>query len=316
MTTDLTTIEVPSYAISRELANQLNADALGGISTGVPQSIRTKAGKFKIVDGSKLETILKPADLREGEFLDIVVLAAKPGLNKVYYAQAYDPNQDEAAAPDCFSFDGERPDSSVKSPQCSVCATCPMNAFGSGRNAAGQPTKGKACSDNKILAVLHKGGVYQFKIPPASLKNWGVFVKNLTARGVPISNVVVYVGFDDALDYSVFTFRIGNFIHEKLMGRVSEYATSPEVLDIIHPVVAAPAAPAKPVLAPVPTPAKTVEPAPVDDIFGDDPPEDRPAAKVEEIPKRGRPRAAKDEEDVVKKADALTDDEISKLLDL
>lgn len=303
--------EVPEYAIATDLARTMNADALAGISTGFPASIRIKSSKFRLVDGNGEETILKSGDLADGEYLPIIVLAAKPGLNKVYYAQAYDPNQTEALQPDCFSNDGERPDPSVAKPMHSICATCPKNAFGSGVNAAGQPTKGKACSDNKILAVLYKGEVYQFKIPPASLKNWGVFVKRLSARGIPVGHVVAYVGFDENADYSVLVFRVGDFVPEAKIPKLMDFVDSPEVHDIIAPTLGAPAAAKQepkeePAIEPV---AKNSGSAAADALGGDDEEEveEKPKPKaVKPAPKK----AEKEEEEVV------SDDEISKLLDL
>ena len=246
MSTDLLPATIPAYAMTTQADRAVNADALVGISTGFPPSIRIKASKFRIVDGNGGETILRAAELAQGEFLPIVILAARRGLNKVYYASAYDPNQAEASAPDCFSMDGEKPDASVKHPQCTSCAACPMNAFGSGRNQANQPTKGKACSDNKILAVLYKGGVYQFKVPPASLKNWGMFVKKLDSHEVSIGAVVTYVGFDENADYSVLTFRAADFLKPEQVAAVGKYRASAEVREITSatytPPIAAPVA--------------------------------------------------------------------------
>ena len=312
MAYQLVPTDVPSYVVAADLARTMNADALAGISTGFPASIRIKASKFRLVDGGGEETILKPADLAEGEYLPIIVLAAKPGLNKVYYKSAYDPNQAEALAPDCFSNDGERPDPSVTHPMCSVCATCTKNAFGSDVNQSGQPTKGKACSDNKILAVLYKGSVYQFKIPPASLKNWGVFVKNLSSRGIPVGHVIAYVGFDEKADYSVLVFRVGDFVPEAKIPKLMDFVHSPEVLDIISPTLGAPA----PVAAKPVEPVRPVEPvaakpgAAVASAFGDDEEEEKPKPK----PRAVKPAPKKVEED--DDSDVVSDDEISKLLDL
>ena len=238
MSTDLVQIpkDIPSFALAINEAKTLNADALQGISTGFPPSIRIKRNGFRIVDGNGDEINLKPNDLAGGEYLDIVILAAKPGLNKVYYEAAYDPNQVEPSAPDCFSLDGVAPDKSVNKPVNPTCGTCPMNAFGSGRNAAGQPTKGKACADSKILAVFRKGSVYSFKIPPASLKNFGLYVKNLTNRGVPLGNVITYVGFDEDADYSVLQFRVGAFIPESAKEALLAVSKSQEVADIVKPL--------------------------------------------------------------------------------
>jgi hypothetical protein len=228
---------IPAHVVSLEQARAMNADAIQGISTGFPPSIRIKGSKFRIVDGNGEETGLKATDLAENEYLPIVVLAAKAGLYKTFYAAAYDPNQTEAVAPDCFSMDGITPDPSVAKPVCSTCAGCPNNAFGSGRNQAGQPTKGKACSDNKILAVAYKGLVYQFKIPPASLKNFGVYVKNLTTRGVPLGNVMTYVGFgDDNAELLRIPVPCRRWIPENAMESVSWiWRESQEVQDINSP---------------------------------------------------------------------------------
>lgn len=324
MSTELVQIpqNIPSYAISVDAARAMNSDALAGISTGFPPSIRIKANKFRIVDGNGEETVLKAADLANSEFLDIVILAAKPGLSKTYYASAYDPNMTEPSSPDCFSMDGIKPDASVKSPQCGNCASCPMNAFGSGRNAAGQPTKGKACSDNKILAVFRKGSVYQFKIPPASLKNFGMYVKNLTNRGVPLGNVLTYVGFDEDADYSVLQFRVGAFLPEAVKEQLATLSASQEVADITRPstFVALPSPKPEPgeVAAYEAAKASAVQTPPP--VVQEAPPAETAA------PRRGRPAKAKTEESAPPAAEAtaspaapggvMSDDEISRALGL
>ena len=319
MSTDLVQIpkDIPSFALAINDAKTLNADALQGISTGFPPSIRIKRNGFRVVDGNGDEINLKPNDLAGGEYLDIVILAAKPGLNKVYYEAAYDPNQVEPSAPDCFSLDGVAPDKSVNKPVNPTCGTCPMNAFGSGRNAAGQPTKGKACADSKILAVFRKGSVYSFKIPPASLKNFGLYVKNLTNRGVPLGNVITYVGFDEDADYSVLQFRVGAFIPESAKEALLAVSKSQEVADIVKPLEYRALPPpqtdavvdAKTAAVPQATAAQTLA---------------QPAqpAQAEPVPSRKRGRPAATETEGVSKtaptasAAVMSDDEITKALGL
>jgi len=313
---------IPSYALATQSDRAMNADALIGISTGYPASIRIKASKFRVVDGNGNEQILKPSELASGEFLPVVVLATRRGLNKVYYASAYDPNQAEASAPDCFSLDGDKPDASVKTAQCTNCATCPKNAFGSGRNQAGMPTKGKACADNKTIAVLYKGGVYQFKIPPASLKNWGLFVKKLDSHEVSIGAVITYIGFDENADYSVLTFAAAGFVKQEQMEAIARFRSSQEVREITNymPSTSTPT-PATQIAAPVAAHTKPVEvkaepvAVPVDDIFGGD-----ASAPVEVVaPKRG-PRAVKKDEVVeavpveAKDSSVMSDDDIANML--
>ena len=324
MSTDLVQIpkDIPSFALAINEAKTMNADALQGISTGFPPSIRIKRNGFRVVDGNGDEINLKPNDLAGGEFLDIVILAAKPGLNKTYYEAAYDPNQVEPTAPDCWSLDGVAPDKSIAKPVNPTCPTCPMNAFGSGRNAAGQPTKGKACADSKILAVFRKGSVYSFKIPPASLKNFGLYVKNLTNRGVPLGNVITYVGFDEDADYSVLQFRVGAFIPESAKEALLAVSKSQEVADIVKPLeYRALPPPQTDAVVDAKAAAKTegqpkVGPTAEDTLA-------KPAQQAEPVPSRKRGRPAATETEGVSKtaptaasAAVMSDDEITKALGL
>jgi hypothetical protein len=309
--------DIPQFAVAIHQAKAMNADALAGISTGFPPSIRIKRNGFRVVDGNGDELNLKPADLAGGEYLDIVILAAKPGLNKVYYEAAYDPNQVEASAPDCFSLDGVTPDASIAKPVNPVCATCPKNAFGSGRNAAGQPTKGKACADSKILAMFRKGSVYSFKIPPASLKNFGLYVKNLTNRGVPLGNVITYVGFDEDADYSVLQFRVGAFIPESAKDALVAVAGSQEVADIVKPsgYTALPPPKTDAEVDAKEAPKQTT----AEDTLGKP---SNPAAEAVPTPRRGRPKASTTEQaaspatPAATSAAVMSDDEITKALGL
>lgn len=316
MSTDLVQIpkDIPNYAVAINEAKAMNADALAGISTGFPPSIRIKRNGFRVVDGNGDEINLKPNELAGGEFLDIVILAAKPGLNKVYYASAYDPNQVEPSAPDCFSLEGGVPDKSVNQPVSPSCATCPMNAFGSGRNAAGQPTKGKACADSKVLAVFRKGSVYSFKIPPASLKNFGLYVKNLTNRGVPLGNVITYVGFDDNAEYSVLQFRVGAFIPESAKEALVAVAASQEAGDIVRPMEYKALPPPKTdAQVDAQTTAKT-EPVPKAGATAAQ--TLAPPAQAAPTPRRGRPAKTEPAAAVAPVAAVMSDEDITKALGL
>lgn len=224
--------DIPAYALAKA-SPEAFGDLLGGLSAGSPPSIRVRNGKFRLVVGGE-ETAIPAKNLAESEFLPVIILAAKKTLSKAYYASAYDPAH-EPEAPDCWSLDAIKPDAQVKNPICEDCANCPMNAFGSGRNAAGAPTKGKACTDSKILAVAYAGGVYQFKIPPASLKPFGAYIRTLMNRSVPPGNVVTFIGIDESADFPQLTFRPGAFVPEGKIERLVEMSESTEVKDIIQP---------------------------------------------------------------------------------
>jgi len=252
---------VPAYIRNQDLARQANEDAAAGISTGFPPQVKLSNGKFALQDGNGDKTPYPQAKLIHGPdgnvYLPEVVLRAKKDLQKKWYASAYNPNATEFKAPDCFSSDGVRPDASVAAPQCDVCANCPLNAFGSGKDQNGNPTKGKACSDSKILAVFVPGfGIYEFDIPPGSLKNWGLYVKQLTSAGIPVGAVKTLVGFDPTVTTSILIFRFGGFIGEDALPRLAQMSVSQEVEEIVNQK---PAAAAAPPAAAKPQPVETVE---------------------------------------------------------
>lgn len=309
---------IPEYAMTGKVAPEAFEDLLGGLSVGSVPSIRVKNGKFRTVIGNE-EKVIPSKNLAEGEFLPVIILKAKKALSKSYYATAYDP-ANEPEAPDCWSIDGERPDKQVKKPVCDTCAACPMNAFGSGRNQNGEPTKGKACTDNKIMAVAYAGSVYQMKIPPASLKGFGSYIRLLMSKNVTPGNVVTYIGLDEDSDFPILTFHPGMFVPSNKLEVLAELSESQEVRDIINPTFSA-QAPA------LPAPAKAVSKGGADPLAagdGDDE-EEAETAPVKKAPAKKAPAkkaAAKkepepeetDEESGEDDGGVPSDDELNALL--
>lgn len=229
--------EVPAYILNPEAARAANDAALAGISTGAPPRIKLAGKQFTLVDGNGAETPYPPAKLVPGPdgnlYLPVIVLRAKANIQKVWYEGAYNPNA-EAQAPDCFSNDGIAPDPSASKIQCDLCASCPQNAYGSGKDQQGNPTAGKACTDNKILAVfIPNHGVHQFKIPPASLKNFGIYVKQLSASGIALGMVKTFVSFDMTATFPVLVFKFGGFLPEDAAAKLAEMAQSLEAEEIV-----------------------------------------------------------------------------------
>lgn len=118
-----------------------------------------------------------------------------------YYQQPFDPQK--PVPPDCSSVGGIRP--SVESPakQCDNCASCPQNKWGTGRDAKGQPSRGKACKESRRL-VLQIDGVElpcNLSIPPTALKTLEDFLKmcsTLIPGGVPVWAVKAVFSFDES----------------------------------------------------------------------------------------------------------------------
>lgn len=256
--------QVPAYALLDANAAAANDDAAFGTSAGAPPRIKLSGKQFVFINESNEETAYPPGKLVAGPgdnlYLPVVILRAKRAFTKTFYMQAYNPTDDEHAAPDCMSTDGERPDAGVFAQQSELCATCPQNAFGTGKDQNGNPTKGKACTDSKMLAVFVGGfGTYQLKVPPASLKNFGQYVRELTKRNYRVDAIITYVGFDLASDFPVLEFQFGGFVPEKTLPKLAELAASSEVDAIINPIGMVSAAPK--VLA-APAPAEVAPPEP------------------------------------------------------
>lgn len=279
--------ELPAYMINPELARQANEDAVFGVSTGYPPRIKMSGKQFVLVDGTGVETPIPGGKLFKGPddnlYLKTVVVRAKKDLRKRWFATKFDPSK-EGVMPDCFSNDGVRPDASIPTPQCDTCANCPNNAFGSGSNENGAATAGKACSDEKLIAVFLPGqGLYELKVTPASLKNWGLYVKALTSRGIPVGNVFTLVGFVPEATFPVLSFQYGGAVLEAGIAKLAALSTSPEAEEIVNqkmtfqakpqpaaqaakPAAAKPAA-AKPA-APKVVPPKVTPPVVEDDGLG------------------------------------------------
>lgn len=282
---------IPAYilAMSKGGAAAENEAAMQGLSTGMPPRIKMNGKDFALVDAGGEEKPYPKASLQAMDdgnlYLPMVILKAKPTISKQWYLEAYNPNATEFKMPDCMSSDGVRPDAGVLDPQSESCATCPQNAFGSGRDQQGNPTKGKACTDNKIMAVLiPKYGIFQLAIKPASLKNFAAYVKKLSASGIPITAVFTYVSFDPAESYPVLIFQFGGFLPEAHLPALAEKAESAEVKEIIGVPSAAKAA----LPAPAPAPTAPAPTAPAPDLGADlgatPPPAEKPKGT------RGRPK--------------------------
>jgi len=307
---------VPLESINTLPAYLANRAVNTAFAAGLPQgggfpTIGLKGTRFVI----KNEGTETPVPTLE---LSVILLSAKPNLDKSYYATKYDPNQTEVKSPDCFSKDGVRPDPSSTLKQAESCAGCPMNQFGSGTSADGSPSKGKACSDAKLIALFTNNGIYGFKIPPASLKAFANYVKDTSRRGIDLSTCITIIGFDANFSFPVLTFNFGGFLAEAQVNKIDQIKGSDQVLEIVgggqpamvSPAVAsAPLVENKPVVAPAPAPDPfaTVEDSTVDPFAT--------AAPAEpEKPKRGRPTVVKAAPAPVKEELSDEDAELAALL--
>lgn len=234
MTNAVATIpdQLPAYLAGNDTSND---EALSGLSLGGFPHIKLNSTRFQAVEGDNEYTI-------NALELPVVILRAAPGVRKAWYATKYNPNSsDPGRGPDCFSQDSIKPHGASTTPQAANCASCPHNAFGSGTDQDGKPTKGKACSDNKQLAIFTQAAaqagaentIFGMKLPPASLKNFAVYVKSLSSKRVPLSASLTIVGFDPQSSYPVLVFRFGGLLNEQQYAKIQELAHGEEAEAII-----------------------------------------------------------------------------------
>lgn len=253
----------PSY-LAALLANNpvlaaTNEAALANMFAGMPPMIGVNASRFVIKDGGQ-DTLVTDANGHPVAVLGCVILAAKPQLEKKLYLTAYTPGSN--AAPDCYSMNGIAPEADSSNKQAEACAGCWANVFGSGVDQTGNPTKGKRCSDIKKLALFANGKVYGFNIPPASLQNFTAYVRDLSARQIPLPAVITTIGFD-IQQPQVLTFTYAGMLAQENLPAVAELCDSQAVKDVINFKMTAPTQlPAPTTQAALPPAAPQDPPAP------------------------------------------------------
>lgn len=183
-----------------------NNELSGGVSTGYP-IISFKGKTWSLREGGESTVIMRPGtDDEPASSLEVVIVKANPNLSKVYYPNGYSEGSDEKPA--CYSNDGLHPAGDAQHPQCSNCAACPNNAWGSRITENG--SKGKACSDSRRVAVAPSGELNRpmlLRVPAATLKDLAQYADMLTRRNAPYQAVVTKIGFDTSVAHPKLTFK-------------------------------------------------------------------------------------------------------------
>lgn len=170
---------------------------------------------------------------RMGQPLLCVILATDPpqGVSKAWYEGAYSEGA-EFTLPDCFSADGVKPDGLAESPQARSCAECPKNAFGSGIDQQGNPTRGKACADVKNLFIVESHlldeQVMVMRVPATSLKALSQYGRTLAQQNCPPQLIVTEITFSDAV-HPQLEFRAVGWLEEADAAKMIERSDSDEV---------------------------------------------------------------------------------------
>jgi hypothetical protein len=231
MSNDLAMLDVglPAHLKAYELDD--TTKALMGGGSGGSKRISIEGGVWRLlVNGKEIAQ-------KEERNLNVVVVAAAPKVSRTFYAGVYKKGQ--STAPDCWSANGDYPDSSVKEPQAKSCATCPQNVKGSGTG------EGRACRFSQRLAVVLDndigGDVFQITLPSTSIFGEGesgkwplqMYAKMIGGKGVPITAVVTEMRFDTASSTPKITFKPVRFLEANEITQAIEQGKTDAALKAI-----------------------------------------------------------------------------------
>jgi hypothetical protein len=298
--------QLPAFAKKGELSATAKALAGGAGASGKRISIR--GGVFRLIaDGKEVAAV-------EERYLDVVIVNAAPKVGRTFYAGTYDENN--VTAPDCWSVDGNKPDASVKAPQCANCASCPQNVKGSGQGDS------RACRYSQKLAVLLandiEGDVMQLSLAATSLfgkaegenRPMQEHSRWLIAQGIDPTMLITRLKFDTKAATPKLFFKPMRWLTDDEYAVTKGKGESEDAIKAITmsvfsqdggSTVAAPAAfEGKPPVAKV-----KAAPAPQADEEDDEPPAPAPVVKAKAKP-AALPPEPEDDEPVVKPAKAAT----------
>lgn len=221
---------VPAFAKKAE-PSQLAKALSGGGGGGYSKRLSIRGGVFRLVsEGKEIETI-------EDRHLDVVIVAAAPKIARTYYEGEY--VEGESKSPDCWSADGDKPHSSVKTPQGKTCATCPQNVKGSGQGDS------RACRFSQRLGVVlandPSGMLLQLTLSATSIfgkaegdnRPLQAYARWLAEQGVDPGTVVTRMRFDTAVAVPKLFFRAQRWLTEQEYAACKEQADSEDAKKVI-----------------------------------------------------------------------------------
>lgn len=193
MSNDLTTMFSGNLVPIEGLDEDTLAVA-GGARQG-NKRISIKGGVFrKYAGGKEIGAI-------EDRHMNVIFVKMAHKASRMYYEGAYQEGQ--KISPVCWSADSETPDSEVKSPLASSCASCPKSVKGSGQGGTGT-----ACRLSWRTAVVLPndpgGDVMQLVLPATSSfgkednGRWPFrpYIQHLASHNVSAGRVITKMQFD------------------------------------------------------------------------------------------------------------------------
>lgn len=149
------------------------------------------------------------------------------------YENPYTPGS--SAPPDCFSKDGVH---GVGDPGV-LCADCPHNQWGTGKDSQGNPTAGKACREYRDFFILRQGEVLPTIVsaPPTSLRGAGQYLLQLASKSKKKSAVITRFALEKGPKGSIIKMtRVGDLSPEDAR-KAEEYGKIVAAFFCKNPVV-------------------------------------------------------------------------------
>ena len=177
------------------------------------------------------------------QFLDVVVIETAKRISKVYYKGGF--VDGDHTPPDCWSADGITPDEGASDKQAGTCRGCKHNVMNSrvAEGTNGVIVKGKACSDNKRLAVVslhdipskpYDGMPLMLRLSPTSFTNYSQYVNSITSRGYPLFAVAVRLTFDHTVAHPKVQFMPIRVLTAQEATQVVELRKNPMIEDMLN----------------------------------------------------------------------------------
>lgn len=168
-------------------------------------------------------TFMDPFGNGHSELRGVIVFKHK---TRGYWEQGSDDN-----VPDCRSWDGDIGITTETDEQHN-CASCPHNAWGTGWDEAGNPTRGKACKERRrlFIAIKEYHLPIMISIPPASLSNFDSYISARLTRGIPDIAAETIITLSPVnrgkKSYAVTQFRMGDMVEPRKMLELNQLRTS------------------------------------------------------------------------------------------
>lgn len=228
---DLTLFQSGNLVAPDYLSESIDETTKDLIGFSSIKRISIRNGAFHVLSGGK-EVLTS-----EENSLNVVIVRVAPKTSRTYYEGQY--QEGSNAAPDCWSNDGETPDSNCNNRQSNACATCRQNVAGSGTRE-----DSRACRFNRRIAVvledqiLTTGEIYQMIIPATSLFGEGEngkmtlqqYAEFLAKNGVGVTAVVTEMKFDRSGSNPKLVFRAARYVKKEEYDQIVQLKEHPTAI--------------------------------------------------------------------------------------